>query len=50
MRSRSSSGFRDIHLFRYNPKKGYIYILARDDLEVIVTSSGEWRFIDESEI
>ncbi|WP_436836015.1 DUF6888 family protein [Laspinema palackyanum] len=37
-------------LFRYNPQKGYVYILAGDDLEVIVTSSGEWRFIYESEI
>ncbi|MCT7992128.1 hypothetical protein NG793_00315 [Laspinema sp. C5] len=45
-----SNRFRDIHLFRYNPQKGYVYILAGDNLEVIVMSSGEWRFIYESEI
>ncbi|MCT7971436.1 DUF6888 family protein [Laspinema olomoucense] len=45
-----SDGFRDIHLFRYNPRKGYVYILAGHNLEVMVMSSGEWRFIYESEI
>ncbi|WP_411268781.1 DUF6888 family protein [Laspinema sp. D2d] len=45
-----SNGFRDIHLFRYNPQKGYVYILVGNNLEVIVTNSGEWRFIYEPEI
>jgi hypothetical protein len=45
-----SNGYRDIHLFRYNPQKGYVYILAGETLEVIVTRNGEWRFIDETQI
>ncbi len=45
-----SNGYRDIHLFRYNPQKGYVYILAGETLEVIVTRNGKWRFIDETQI
>lgn len=45
-----SNGYRDIHLFRYNPQKGYVYILAGETLEIIVTGNGEWRFINEIEI
>jgi hypothetical protein len=47
---RTLYGYSDIHLFRYNPQKGYVYILAGDNLEVIAMSSGEWRFIYEPEI
>ncbi|WP_390889984.1 DUF6888 family protein [Roseofilum reptotaenium] len=45
-----SNGYRDIHLFRYNPQKRYVYILAGQTLEIIVASNGEWRFINEIEI
>ncbi len=45
-----SNRYRDIHLFRYNPPKGYVYILAGQTLEIIVASNGEWRFINEIEI
>jgi hypothetical protein len=45
-----SNGYRDIHLFRYNPQQGYVYILASETLEIIVASNGEWRFINATEL
>jgi hypothetical protein len=44
-----SSGFQPIHLFRYDPQNERVYILAgiNEGIQVIVYSSGIWRFIDE---
>ncbi|MEX0268378.1 hypothetical protein AB3R30_04485 [Leptolyngbyaceae cyanobacterium UHCC 1019] len=39
-----SNTYRDIHLFRFDPATGDVYILAGEDLEVIVPPSGVWRF------
>jgi hypothetical protein len=39
-----SNTYRDIHLFRFDPETGDVYILAGEDLEVIVPPSGVWRF------
>ncbi|KAB8317031.1 hypothetical protein SD81_026090 [Tolypothrix campylonemoides VB511288] len=43
-----SNCYKDIHLFRFNDRTGDIYMLAGDDLEIIVPPNGLWRFIDET--
>ncbi|MFE1746508.1 DUF6888 family protein [Coleofasciculus sp. H7-2] len=41
-----SNYYRDIHLFRFNSQTGDVFILAgaSDELEIIVSSDGLWRF------
>ena len=39
-----SNCYRDIHLFRFNDQVGYIFILAGDELEIVVSRDGLWRF------
>ncbi|MBC6476871.1 MAG: hypothetical protein GDA56_02805 [Hormoscilla sp. GM7CHS1pb] len=43
-----SNGDRDIKLFRFNPEKGYVFVMAGDNLQIMVFPSGLWRFIDET--
>ncbi|GBF80457.1 DUF6888 family protein [Aphanothece sacrum] len=40
-----SNSYLDIHLFRFDPQVGSVYILAGDELEIIVPSDGEWYFL-----
>ncbi|MHC5934622.1 DUF6888 family protein [Nostoc sp.] len=43
-----SNGYRNIQLFRFNELKGYIFILAGDNIQIMIFPSGDWRFIDET--
>ncbi|MGG6266908.1 DUF6888 family protein [Leptolyngbya sp. AN03gr2] len=43
-----SNGYRDIHLFRFNPQSGYVFILAGDEMQILVYPSGTWGFINEA--
>ncbi|MFN7516058.1 MAG: DUF6888 family protein [Dolichospermum sp.] len=43
-----SNSFLDIHIFRFDEIKGYIYILAGDEMEILIFPEGNWRFIDET--
>jgi hypothetical protein len=43
-----SNSYLDIHMFRFNDIKGYVYILAGYEIEIMIFPSGEWRFIDET--
>lgn len=43
-----SNSFLDIHLIRFNEIKGYVYILAGDEMEILIFPEGNWRFIDET--
>lgn len=45
-----SNLYQDIHLYRFNEQTGDIFILAGtgDELEIIVSSNGLWRFLDET--
>lgn len=43
-----SNSFLDIHLIRFDEIKGYIYILAGDEMEILIFPEGNWRFIDET--
>ncbi|WP_390883205.1 DUF6888 family protein [Kovacikia minuta] len=40
-----SNGYKDIHLFRFDPLTGNVYILAGDSVEVNVPPSGLWNFL-----
>jgi hypothetical protein len=44
-----SDMYLDIHLFRFNDRSGEIYILAGEDVEVLIYANGTWRFINETE-
>jgi hypothetical protein len=41
-----SNAYREIHLFRFDPLTGYIFILAGKDIELIIIQDGNWEFID----
>lgn len=43
-----SNCFLDIHLIRFNEIKGYVYILAGDEIQILIFPEGNWRFIDET--
>ncbi|HAZ48503.1 MAG TPA: hypothetical protein DDW76_08625 [Cyanobacteria bacterium UBA11369] len=45
-----SSYYRNIELFRFNEQKGYVYIWAGEELQILVFQDGNWRFIDETEL
>ncbi|WP_445305154.1 MULTISPECIES: DUF6888 family protein [unclassified Microcoleus] len=45
-----SSYYRDIQLFRFNAQTREVYIFVSDELQVIVSSNGLWRFLDETEL
>lgn len=40
-----SNGYKDIHLFRFDEKIGNIFILAGDDIQIVIPSNGEWYFL-----
>ena len=37
-----SNSFLDIHLIRFNEIKGYVYILAGDEMEILIFPEGNW--------
>ncbi|MEM9544154.1 MAG: hypothetical protein AAGA60_32300 [Cyanobacteria bacterium P01_E01_bin.42] len=43
-----SNGYRDIRVFRFDPQQRYVFILAADNLQILVFPNGHWRFINES--
>ncbi|WP_425526006.1 DUF6888 family protein [Halotia branconii] len=45
-----SNYYCDIRLFRFDDKTGDIYILASEDIQIIVPSHEPWRFVDETEL
>ncbi|MFB2878221.1 DUF6888 family protein [Floridanema aerugineum] len=40
-----SNGYRNIELFRFDYQTGDVYILAGDELQIIVPPSGLWYFL-----
>jgi len=40
-----SSYYRDIELFRFNERTGDIYIFASEELQIIISHNGVWRFV-----
>ncbi|MEH2439872.1 MAG: hypothetical protein V7K16_06185 [Nostoc sp.] len=45
-----SNLYKDIRLFRFDDKTGQVYILAGDEVQVIVFSNGIWDFVNEPEL
>ncbi|WP_442943288.1 DUF6888 family protein [Nostoc sp.] len=45
-----SNLYKDIRLFRFDDKTEQVYILAGDELQVIVLSNGIWDFVNEPEL
>ncbi|WP_410500446.1 DUF6888 family protein [Chroococcidiopsis sp. SAG 2025] len=45
-----SNLYKDIHLFRFDDRTGDIYILAGENLQIIVSPNKPWRFVDETEL
>ncbi|WP_442939891.1 DUF6888 family protein [Nostoc sp.] len=45
-----SNLYKDIRLFRFDDKTGQVYILAGDELQVIVLNNGIWDFVNEPEL
>ncbi|WP_016874192.1 DUF6888 family protein [Chlorogloeopsis fritschii PCC 9212] len=45
-----SNLYKDIKLFRFDDKTGEVYILAGDDIQVIVYPNGEWEFLNDPEL
>lgn len=37
--------YRDIHLFRFDPLVGNIYILAQENIEIVIYPAGNWEFV-----
>ncbi|MBD2517115.1 hypothetical protein H6G93_19265 [Nostoc sp. FACHB-973] len=42
--------YKDIRLFRFDDRTGQVYILAGDELQIIVLSNGIWDFVNEPEL
>ncbi|WP_414858388.1 DUF6888 family protein [Phormidesmis priestleyi] len=40
-----SNLYRDIYLFRFNPITGIIYILAQENIEIVIQQNGIWDFL-----
>jgi hypothetical protein len=43
-----SNAYKDIHLFRFDVLTRDIYILAGENLQIIIPPSGLWRFLNET--
>jgi len=40
-----SNCYQDIHLFRFDDQTGEVYILAGEEIEIIVLTNGIWEFL-----
>ncbi len=45
-----SNCYRDIQLFRFQAQTGEVYIFTGEELQIIVSRNGLWRFLDETEL
>lgn len=43
-----SNFYREIQLFRFSDTIGNVFILAGDDLQILVFRDGTWRFVNET--
>lgn len=40
-----SNLYRDIAVFRYDSETKEVYILAGDEIQVVISATGRWRFV-----
>jgi len=45
-----SNYYKDIQLFRFDPESREVYIFVSDELQFMVFPSGNWSFLDETEL
>ncbi|WP_336622364.1 hypothetical protein [Chlorogloeopsis sp. ULAP01] len=45
-----SNLYKDIKLFRFDDKTGQVYILAENDIQIIIFSNGIWDFVNDPEL
>ncbi|MFN6460713.1 MAG: DUF6888 family protein [Nostoc sp. DedVER02] len=45
-----SNLYKDIRLFRFDDQTGQVYILAGDEVQIIILSNGIWDFVNEPEL
>jgi hypothetical protein len=43
-----SNRLLDIHLIRFDQIERYVYILASDEMEILIFPEENWRFNDET--
>ncbi|WP_225938700.1 DUF6888 family protein [Kovacikia minuta] len=43
-----SNYYRDITLFRFNDLTGAVFIMAGENLQILVPQNGKWVFVDET--
>ncbi len=43
-----SNFYREIELFRFSDITGNVFILAGDELQILVFRDGTWRFVNEA--
>nr|WP_232229341.1 hypothetical protein [Crinalium epipsammum] len=44
-----SNSYRNIELFRFDDETGIVFILAGEDIQIIIPPNGRWRFLDATE-
>ncbi|WP_442940725.1 DUF6888 family protein [Nostoc sp.] len=45
-----SNLYKDIRLFRFDDQTGQVYILAGDEVQIIILSNGIWDFVNEPKL
>lgn len=44
-----SNYYRDIQVFRFDDQTRYVFILAGEELQILVPTNGRWSFINETQ-
>jgi hypothetical protein len=45
-----SNYYKDIQLLGFDPESREVYIFVRDELQIMVFPSGNWSFLDETQL
>lgn len=45
-----SNCYRNIELFRFDEQLGVVFVFAGEELQIIINSQGQWRFLDATEL
>ncbi|WP_445300611.1 MULTISPECIES: DUF6888 family protein [unclassified Microcoleus] len=45
-----SNYYKHIQLFRFDPQSREVYIFGSDELQMMVFPSGNWSFLDETQL
>lgn len=43
-----SDGYQPIYVFRFDGKTGNVFILAGENIQILVKQDGNWEFINET--